>query len=149
MKTKNLLICTLLGIALSSCQNSKQESTEDQTDSSKKISTISMDSLRRLGDTITLWTEGKETYETYNQVTLEDVGHSRCQFMIDMTGTYEFEWAAVKDYMQWIGNRDQLGIFYHLPGEQFVVLGFYYDSPDGRTLHFSGDLYKTNKKNNN
>jgi hypothetical protein len=147
MKTKIILICALLGIALSSCQSSIHESTE-ATVSSKKLPTISMDSLRRLGDTITLWTEGKKTYETYHQVTLEEVGHSRCQFVADMTGTYEFEWAAVKDYMQWVGYRDQVEIFYHHPGEQFVVLGFYYNSPDGRTLHFTGDLYKTKKQKN-
>ncbi|MFA7717645.1 MAG: hypothetical protein WC875_02935 [Candidatus Absconditabacterales bacterium] len=145
MKTKLIAILSVAIMLISACQNDNNQRISAKTNTFKNISelpTISLDSLSKLNINITLWAESKEDYEALTKDTLERVNFATCEFIADMSGSYDFVWSAMKKYMKWISNGSKMKMFDHQSGEKFVVIGFYYNSPDAKSLHFTGDLYK-------
>ncbi|MCX6824966.1 MAG: hypothetical protein NTY80_01965 [candidate division SR1 bacterium] len=149
MKKIITIVVGILSILLLACDNKAQEMTEEKSSDlpSGQLS-ISMDSLRKIGINITLWTESKEDYETLIHDTLEETEWRNCNFVIDVSGAYEFQWPTLKRYMTWRGTKEELRILKNSSDHSFVVIGFYDDSIDrGRLLRFIGDVYKQKKIN--
>ncbi|MFZ2150918.1 MAG: hypothetical protein WAZ12_03645 [Candidatus Absconditicoccaceae bacterium] len=109
--------------------------------------TTTLESLKKLGINISLWTESKKDFERIHDVELEKVSNEILVFVDDVPEHNPYHWSIRKQWMKLEGNKTEL---FTNNGKNFVVIGSYgyIETIIGdygackRTFKFGGDLYR-------